>query len=148
MCNEVSKAMKWIDASIETAVCASSAPFMDHFPTWEETVLQECYETVDYISMHQVSQGCIITTQAFGGWTQNNLILQKGTPRMCLRSRCNNKSSNELGLVTTFSYFTPRAFSMNCSKFTSWLYFIAASLSFSMMMSFKEIPLMLAIASK
>lgn len=51
-CNEVSKAMKWIDASIETAVCASSAPFMDHYPSWEETVLQECYETVDYISMH------------------------------------------------------------------------------------------------
>lgn len=51
-CNEVSKAMKWIDASIETAVCASSASFMDHYPSWEETVLQECYETVDYISMH------------------------------------------------------------------------------------------------
>jgi len=51
-CNEVSKAMKWIDASIETAVCASSALFMDHFPSWEETVLQECYETVDYLSMH------------------------------------------------------------------------------------------------
>ena len=51
-CNEVSKAMKWIDASIETAVCASSALFMDHYPTWEETVLQECYETVDYLSMH------------------------------------------------------------------------------------------------
>lgn len=52
LCNEVSKAMKWVDASIETAVCASSAPFMDHYPSWEETVLQECYETVDYISMH------------------------------------------------------------------------------------------------
>ncbi len=51
-CNEVSKAMKWIDESIETIVCASSAPFMDHYPSWEETVLQECYETVDYISMH------------------------------------------------------------------------------------------------
>ena len=51
-CNEVSKAMKWIDASIETAVCASSAIFMDHYPSWEETVLQECYETVDYLSMH------------------------------------------------------------------------------------------------
>ncbi len=51
-CNEVSKAMKWIDASIETAVCASSSPFMDHYPLWEETVLSECYETVDYISMH------------------------------------------------------------------------------------------------
>ena len=52
ICNEVSKVMKWIDPSIETAVCASSAPFMDHYPTWEETVLTECYETVDYISMH------------------------------------------------------------------------------------------------
>lgn len=51
-CNELSKAMKWIDASIETAVCASSALFMDHYPTWEETALQECYETVDYLSMH------------------------------------------------------------------------------------------------
>lgn len=50
--NELSKAMKWIDASIETAVCGSSAPFMDHYPSWEETVLQECYETVDYISLH------------------------------------------------------------------------------------------------
>ena len=52
MCNEASKAMKWIDESIETAVCASSALFMDHYPTWEETVLTECYETVDYLSMH------------------------------------------------------------------------------------------------
>ncbi len=51
-CNEVSKVMKWIDPSIETAVCASSAPFMDHYPQWEEDVLTECYETVDYISMH------------------------------------------------------------------------------------------------
>ena len=51
-CNETSKAMKWIDASIETAVCASSALFMDHYPTWEETVLEQCYETVDYLSMH------------------------------------------------------------------------------------------------
>ncbi len=50
--NEASKAMKWIDASIETAVCASSASFMDHYPQWEETVLQECYDSVDYLSMH------------------------------------------------------------------------------------------------
>ena len=51
-CNELSKAMKWIDASIETGVCASSASFMDHYPSWEEAVLSECYETVDYLSMH------------------------------------------------------------------------------------------------
>lgn len=50
--NEVSKAIKWVDPTIETVVCASSAPFMAHYPQWEEEVLQECYETVDYISMH------------------------------------------------------------------------------------------------
>ena len=51
-CNEVSKAMKWIDESIETAVCGSSAPFMEHFPDWDETVLDQCYDTVDYLYIH------------------------------------------------------------------------------------------------
>lgn len=50
--NEVSKVVKWIDPSIETAVCGSSAPFMDHFPRWDEEVLEQCYESVDYLSIH------------------------------------------------------------------------------------------------
>ena len=50
--NEISKLVKWIDPSIETAVCGSSAPFMAHFPEWEEDVLNECYESVDYLSIH------------------------------------------------------------------------------------------------
>lgn len=52
MCNETSKAMKWIDESIKTAVCGSSAPFMEHFPQWDEAVLDQCYDTVDYLSIH------------------------------------------------------------------------------------------------
>jgi len=50
--NEVSKAMKWVDGSIETAACVSSSPFLAHYPQWDLEVLQECYEAVDYISMH------------------------------------------------------------------------------------------------
>ena len=50
--NEASKIIKWIDPTIETAVCGSSAPFMAHFPQWEEDVLNECYESVDYLSIH------------------------------------------------------------------------------------------------
>ena len=50
--HEVSKAMKFTDGSIETAVCVSSSPFLAHYPQWDLEVLQECYETVDYISMH------------------------------------------------------------------------------------------------
>ncbi len=49
---ETSKAIKWIDESIETAVCGSSAPFMEGFPTWDETVLDKCYDVVDYVSVH------------------------------------------------------------------------------------------------
>lgn len=52
LANETSKVMKWIDPTIKTAVCGSSAPFMDHFPQWEEEVLQECYDSVDYLSIH------------------------------------------------------------------------------------------------
>jgi alpha-N-arabinofuranosidase len=52
LADEVSKAMKWVDPSIETVACVSSSPFLDHYPQWDLEVLQECYETVDYISLH------------------------------------------------------------------------------------------------
>ncbi len=50
--HEVSKAMKFTDGSIETVACVSSTPFLGHYPQWDLEVLQECYETVDYISLH------------------------------------------------------------------------------------------------
>ena len=44
--------MKWVDGSIETAVCGSSSPLSCTFPTMDLEVLQECYESVDYVSLH------------------------------------------------------------------------------------------------
>ncbi len=52
LCNETSKAMKWIDETIETGVCGSSAPFMESFPEFDEAVLDKCYDVVDYLSVH------------------------------------------------------------------------------------------------
>ena len=52
LAHETTKAMKWIDGSIETVACASSSPFLNHYPDWDRQVLEQCYETVDYISMH------------------------------------------------------------------------------------------------
>ena len=49
---ETSKAVKWIDETIETAVCGSSAPFMEGFPSWDEAVLDKCFDVVDYLSVH------------------------------------------------------------------------------------------------
>ena len=52
LAHEASKVMKWIDPTIETVACVSSSPFLNHYPDWDQQVLQECYETVDYISLH------------------------------------------------------------------------------------------------
>lgn len=52
LAHEVSKAMKWVDPTIETIACVSSSPFLHTYPQWDLEVLQECYETVDYISLH------------------------------------------------------------------------------------------------
>src|SRR5581483_4871564 len=50
---ETAKVMKAVDESIELVACGSSARTMDTFPQWEATVLDHCYERVDYISLHQ-----------------------------------------------------------------------------------------------
>ncbi len=52
MAHEASKLMKWIDPKIETVACVSSSPFLSHYPDWDMQVLEECYGTVDYISLH------------------------------------------------------------------------------------------------
>ena len=52
LAHETSKAMKWVDPSIETMACVSSSPFLSHYPDWDRTVLEECYSAVDYISLH------------------------------------------------------------------------------------------------
>ena len=49
---EAAKIMKWTDPSIELVACGSSSSGMPTFGEWEETVLRECYEHIDYISLH------------------------------------------------------------------------------------------------
>jgi alpha-N-arabinofuranosidase len=49
---EAAKVMKWTDPSIELVACGSSFSGMPTFGDWEKTVLDHCYEHVDYISLH------------------------------------------------------------------------------------------------
>jgi alpha-N-arabinofuranosidase len=51
--NEAGKVMKWVDPSIELVACGSSNSEMPTFGDWELEVLNECYDTVDYISLHR-----------------------------------------------------------------------------------------------
>ncbi|MDR1913637.1 MAG: alpha-N-arabinofuranosidase [Clostridiales bacterium] len=52
LANETAKAIKWIDPSIETIAVGSSTPRMNSFPEWDRKVLMECYDNVDYLSLH------------------------------------------------------------------------------------------------
>ena len=52
LASETSRVMKMLDPSIETIACGSSAWNMPHFGKWESEVLAECYDEVDYLSLH------------------------------------------------------------------------------------------------
>lgn len=53
LAEETAKAMKLVDESIEVVLCGSSNSKMPTFGEWELTVLDQAYEQIDYLSLHQ-----------------------------------------------------------------------------------------------
>lgn len=49
---EAGRIMRMVDPDIELVACGSSSLTMPTFGSWEETVLEHCYEQADYISLH------------------------------------------------------------------------------------------------
>ncbi len=49
--HEISKIVKWVDNKAET-VFAGTSDHHKHYPEWEMAALEQCYESVDYISLH------------------------------------------------------------------------------------------------
>jgi len=50
---ETAKILKWVDPDIQVVACGSSAKEMPTFPEWDLTVLDICYEQVDFLSLHR-----------------------------------------------------------------------------------------------
>ncbi len=50
---ETAKALKVFDPQLQLVACGSSHAQMPTFPQWDATVLEHCYESVDYLSLHQ-----------------------------------------------------------------------------------------------
>lgn len=50
---EAGKMMKWVDPGIELVACGSSSSEMPTFGSWEYEMLDECYDTIDYVSLHR-----------------------------------------------------------------------------------------------
>jgi alpha-N-arabinofuranosidase len=49
---ETARAMRMVDPRVELVACGSSNSQMPTFASWEATMLEQCYELVDYVSMH------------------------------------------------------------------------------------------------
>jgi alpha-N-arabinofuranosidase len=50
--HETAQAMKSYDPKLQLVACGSSHMGMPTFPEWEATVLDHCYESVDFVSLH------------------------------------------------------------------------------------------------
>jgi alpha-N-arabinofuranosidase len=49
---ETAKVMRWTDPTVQLAACGSSHRNMATYGEWEYTVLDHCFEVVDFISLH------------------------------------------------------------------------------------------------
>lgn len=65
LANETAKLMKWVDPTIELVACGSSHSEMPTFGEWEMQVLDECYDNIDYISLHRYYGNPANDTPAF-----------------------------------------------------------------------------------
>lgn len=62
---EAAKIMRWVDKSIELAVCGSSGRTMPSFGRWEDTVLEHSFDHVEWISLHTYLNNWAGDTAAF-----------------------------------------------------------------------------------
>lgn len=62
---ETGKAMKLIDPDIELIVCGSSLSNMSSCPEWDMEVMEQTYDVVDYLALHQYYGGQEKGTKAF-----------------------------------------------------------------------------------
>jgi len=50
---DAARQMRAVDPSVKLVACGSSGPFMPTYIEWDRTVLEECYDVVDGISLHR-----------------------------------------------------------------------------------------------
>ncbi|MBR1863731.1 MAG: alpha-N-arabinofuranosidase [Ruminococcus sp.] len=96
--HETAKLMKWTDDSIELVACGSSHLFMPTFGEWERTVLRECYDCVDYISLHNYYGNRNDDTEDYLGQSINMDRFIKTVAAICDEVKEEKGSEKTIGL--------------------------------------------------
>ncbi|MCR4707318.1 MAG: alpha-N-arabinofuranosidase [Clostridiales bacterium] len=96
--NEAAKMMKWVDPSIELVACGSSSTEMPTFGDWELTMLNECYDNVDYVSLHRYYGNPTGDTPGFLARTMDMDDFIRGVVSICDAVRAKKHSKKQLNL--------------------------------------------------
>lgn len=95
---EAAKIMKWTDPSIELVACGSSHINMPTFGTWEETVLRECYDNIDYLSLHNYYGNPDNDTEAYLGCSLDMDRFIKTVVDICDKIKAEKGSDKDINL--------------------------------------------------
>lgn len=96
--HEAGKVMKWIDPTIELVACGSSNLNMPTFGHWEDTVLEECYDTIDYVSMHQYYGNADNDTPEFLARSIHMDQFIKGVVAICDAAQARKHSKKQINI--------------------------------------------------
>ena len=95
---ETAKIMKWVDSSIEVVACGSSHKNMPTFGVWEETVLRECYDHIDYISLHNYYGNPEGNTENYLACSLEMDSFIKEVAAICDKVKAEKKSDKQINL--------------------------------------------------
>ena len=96
--NESAKIMKWVDPTIELVACGSSGTYMPTFGDWEMTMLNECYDNVDYVSLHRYYGNPTGDTASFLASTMDMDDFIRSVVAICDAVKCKKRSKKQINL--------------------------------------------------
>jgi alpha-N-arabinofuranosidase len=98
---DAARQMRALDPTIKLVACGSSGPFMPTYIDWDRTVLEECYEVVDGISLHRYWGNTEETNHQSSTYLAMNLAMDRQIEEIvavCDTVRARNRSSKQLFL--------------------------------------------------
>jgi len=98
LANEAAKLMKWVDPSIQLVACGSSSREMSTYGAWEYEMLEECYDEIDYVSLHRYYGNQADDTPAFLARSMDLDCFIREVASICDAVGARKRSKKKIGL--------------------------------------------------
>jgi alpha-N-arabinofuranosidase len=98
---DAARQMREVDPTVKLVACGSSGPFMPTYITWDRTVLEQCYDWVDGISLHRYWGNSDETNHESSKYVAMNLAMDRQIEEIvavCDSVRAQKRSGKQLFL--------------------------------------------------